>query len=168
MASPQITEPMTMVTDYLLAVQCLVQAIVLARRTPRLGLGSIPFWMAAFVGTAIAALAGGTAHGFALYLGAANLRRVWTVTVAAIAVSSLLMLWAGVRSVQRPYTADPGLRKSGGRWLVRGIGVTLIGFGIQQGVWSPAEYFNHNDLYHVIQMGGLYCFYRGALTLHDF
>ena len=111
MASPHITEPMTMVTDYLLAVQCLVQARVLARRAPTVGLGSIPVWVAAFAGTAIAALAGGTAHGFALYLGSANLRLVWTVTVTAIALSGLVMLWAGVRSVRRPYTADPGLRK---------------------------------------------------------
>ena len=159
---------MTMVTDYLLAAQCLVQAIVLARRAPTRRLGSIPVWMAAFVGTAIAALAGGTAHGFALYLGSANLPLVWTVTVSAIAVSSLVMLWAGVRSVQQPCTADPGLRKSGSRWLVRGIGVTLIALGVQQSGWSPAEHFNHNDFYHVIQMAGLYCFYRGALTLHEF
>jgi hypothetical protein len=27
--------------------------------------------------------------------------------------------------------------------------------------------FNHNDLYHVIQMGGMYLFYRGALVLKD-
>ena len=97
-----------MTTDYLLAAQCLVQARVLARRAPTMRLGSIPVWVAAFAGTAIAALAGGTAHGFALYLGSANLRLVWTVTVTAIAVSSLLTLWAGVRSVRRPYTADPG------------------------------------------------------------
>ena len=167
MASPHITEPMTMVTDYLLAAQCLVQARVLARRAPTVRLGSIPVWVAAFAGTAIAALAGGTAHGFALYLGSANLRLVWTVTVTAIALSGLVMLWAGVRSVRHPYTADRGLRKSGGRWLVRGIGVTLVGLGMQQSGWSPAEHFNHNDLYHVIQMAGLYCFYRGALALHE-
>ena len=157
---------MTMVTDYLLAAQCLIQAGVLALRAPSMRHGSIPVWLAAFGGTAIAALAGGTAHGFALYLGSANLRRVWTVTVAAIAVSSLLMLWAGVHSVRQPCTADVGLRRSGVQWLVRGIGVTLIGLGIQQSGWSPAEHFNHNDLYHVIQMAGLFCFYRGALALH--
>ena len=168
MTSPHITEPMTMATDYLLAAQCLVHATALARRTPPPRLGAIRVWMAAFVGTAIAAFAGGTAHGFALYLSSTNLRLVWTVTVAAIAVSSLVMLWAGVTSVRHPYAADPGLRKSGGRWLVRGIGVTVIGLGMQQSGWSPAEHFNHNDLYHVIQMAGLYCFYRGALALHAF
>ena len=62
-ASPHITEPMTMVTDYLLAAQCLVQPRVLSRRAPTMRLGSIPVWVAAFVGTAIAALAGGTVHG---------------------------------------------------------------------------------------------------------
>ena len=87
--------------------------------------------------------------------------------MTAIAVSSLLMLWAGVRSVRRPHTSDPGRRKSGARWLIRGIGVTLVGLGIQQSGWSLAEHFNHNDLYHLIQMAGLYCFYRGALALHE-
>lgn len=29
------------------------------------------------------------------------------------------------------------------------------------------DYLNHNDLYHVIQMGGMYLFYRGALALKD-
>ena len=38
---------------------------------------------------------------------------------------------------------------------------------MQQSGWSLAEHFNHNDLYHVIQMVGLYCFYRGALALHE-
>ena len=61
MASPHITEPMTTVTDYQLAAQCLIQARVLACRAPTMRLGSIPVWVAAFAGTAIAALAGGSA-----------------------------------------------------------------------------------------------------------
>ena len=74
MASPHITEPMTMATDYLLAAQCLIQAGVLARRAPAMRFGSVPVWVAAFAATAVAALAGGAAHGFAIYLGSANLR----------------------------------------------------------------------------------------------
>ncbi|MDZ4854296.1 MAG: hypothetical protein SGJ26_05485 [Nitrospirota bacterium] len=27
--------------------------------------------------------------------------------------------------------------------------------------------FNHNDLYHVVQMGGMSLFYRGALVLKE-
>ena len=29
------------------------------------------------------------------------------------------------------------------------------------------DHFNHNELYHVIQMGGMYLFYRGARVLKD-
>jgi hypothetical protein len=31
--------------------------------------------------------------------------------------------------------------------------------------FSLHRYVNQNDIYHVIQMGGLYCLYRGALDL---
>ncbi len=30
---------------------------------------------------------------------------------------------------------------------------------------SLHQHVNQNDIYHVIQMGGLYCLYRGALNL---
>jgi Family of unknown function (DUF6962) len=29
------------------------------------------------------------------------------------------------------------------------------------------RHFNHNDLYHVIQMVGMYVFYKGAILLRD-
>jgi hypothetical protein len=32
---------------------------------------------------------------------------------------------------------------------------------------APHRLFNHNDLYHVIQMVALYAFYRGGLQLVD-
>ena len=51
-------------------------------------------------------------------------------------------------------------------WLWRAVILTLIGLAAQQSGWSLHERFNHNDLYHVVQMAGLYCLYRGALTLN--
>jgi len=37
----------------------------------------------------------------------------------------------------------------------------------QQSRVSIHRYFNHNDLYHVIQAGALYCLYRAGALLHD-
>jgi len=31
---------------------------------------------------------------------------------------------------------------------------------------SLHQHFNHNDVYHVVQIVGLYFFYKGAVLLH--
>jgi hypothetical protein len=43
--------------------------------------------------------------------------------------------------------------------------VTLAGVAVQLGGWGLHTHFNHNDIYHLVQMAGLYCLYRGALKL---
>jgi hypothetical protein len=52
-------------------------------------------------------------------------------------------------------------------WLVGGVLVSFLAAGIQFNEIALHQHFNHNDLYHVIQMGGMYLFYRGALVLKD-
>ena len=53
------------------------------------------------------------------------------------------------------------------KWLVSGALVTLAGFAIQQAPIRPNLDFNHNDIYHIIQIGALYLFFRGARLLKD-
>jgi hypothetical protein len=157
-----LSEPSTMLTDYALTLLCGWFALTLYLRSEgrRLGL-----WIAAFGVTAFAALAGGTAHGFRIPLGDAW-AGVWRVTVASIAASSALLIAAGFRSALRPETADGEARRRGRAWLKRAIGVSLLGLAVLVRKLAPHPAFNHNDLYHVIQMGGLYCLYRGAALLH--
>ncbi len=157
-----MTEPATVLTDYALALLCAFFAFSLYRRSggPKTGL-----WVAAFSVTALAALAGGTAHGFRVPLGE-NWSTVWGVTVASIAASSGLLIAAGIRSVLRPDAKDQTARREGVRWLKRAIGVTLAGLAVLALKLAPHRSFNHNDLYHGIQMSGLYCLYRGAVLLH--
>ena len=50
-------------------------------------------------------------------------------------------------------------------WLAAGIVVCAIGAAVQHSGLAPHEHFNHNDLYHVIQMLGLYLLYRGGARL---
>lgn len=154
-----------MVTDYALAGLCLYFAAVLWRRSRHGGERRVGLWVAAFLVTAVAAILGGTAHGFRIPLGE-NWAVVWNLTVITIAVSSVLLIGAGVRSVLRSEAAHDVARRHGITWLKRGIAISLVGLAVLVGKLSLHEHFNQNDLYHVIQMGGLYCLYRGARLLH--
>jgi hypothetical protein len=44
--------------------------------------------------------------------------------------------------------------------------VTLAGFAIQQTNIQLTDNFNHNDIYHVMQIVALYLFFRGARHSH--
>jgi hypothetical protein len=52
-------------------------------------------------------------------------------------------------------------------WIVAGVLVSIVGAAIQALELAPHPRFNHNDLYHVIQIGALWCFFRGASALRD-
>jgi hypothetical protein len=52
-------------------------------------------------------------------------------------------------------------------WLIGGVLVSFLAAGVQFNEIALHQNFNHNDLYHVIQMAGMYLFYRGALVLRD-
>ena len=43
----------------------------------------------------------------------------------------------------------------------------FVGAGIQQGGFSLHSHFNHNDLFHVVQMGAFYLLFRGASTVES-
>ncbi len=157
-----VSEPATMITDYALTLLCAYFALSLLRRSlgQRIGL-----WVSAFSVTAFAALAGGTAHGFRIPL-EESWSLVWKITVVSIALGSALLIAAGIRSALRPETRDESARRSGHSWLKRAVAVSLLGVVVLVFRLSPHPLFNHNDLYHVIQMGGLICLYRGAVLLH--
>jgi hypothetical protein len=58
-------------------------------------------------------------------------------------------------------------RAASAPWLVGGVLVSYLAAAVQFNEIALHQHFNHNDLYHMIQMGGMYLFYRGALTLKD-
>jgi hypothetical protein len=149
-----------MLTDYVLTAGCVYWAIRLrAHRRSAL-------WRAAFLVTGFAALAGGTAHGFRVPLGE-SWESLWRVTVTSIAASSALLIAAGLRSGLGPATRDADRRRLGIRWLLGAVGITIVALGALLARVSPHVHFNQNDLYHLIQMAGLYALYRGAQCLHD-
>lgn len=75
---------------------------------------------------------------------------------AALAVLLVGSLYAMVR-----------WRSPGTGWMVAGVGVSLVAGLVQVRRIAPHRYFNHNDLYHVVQMVALYLFYRGGALLVD-
>lgn len=162
-----ISEPTTTLTDYAMALQCVLHAVALRRaviaadRPPDV---AARLYLAGFTMAAWASFAGGSSHGFRSQLGA-YWSPVWTFTVWAIVTAFVLLIAAGVRSAARPVVADPASRRSGRRWLLVGFGTTAIGLTLLVQKVSFHQHFNHNDLYHVVQMGGLYGVCRGGRRL---
>ena len=58
-------------------------------------------------------------------------------------------------------------RAPGMAWLIVGVLVSLVAGIVQARRLALHRHFNHNDLYHVIQMAALYAFYRGGALLVD-
>jgi len=74
--------------------------------------------------------------------------------IAIIDYGSSLVFWLG---------AALGLRRAWSGWMIAAIGLCVGAALVQQLQLAPAPWFNHNDLYHVIQALGLVAFYRAAL-----
>lgn len=65
----------------------------------------------------------------------------------------IMMLWEWNKGV-----AGTGL-------VACGLGVSFFAAGVQLLSWDPHKYFNHNDLYHVIQLAGMWIVYCGILQI---
>jgi hypothetical protein len=74
--------------------------------------------------------------------------------------SILMAFILGAMGLSYVSTGSPGAK-------LIAVGI-LISFGaaaVQRSGFKLARHFNHNDIYHVIQLIGLYFFYKGALLL---
>ena len=50
-------------------------------------------------------------------------------------------------------------------WIVGGVLLSFVGAAIQQSGFSLHQHFNHNDLFHIMQMVAFYLLYRGGKVL---
>jgi hypothetical protein len=48
------------------------------------------------------------------------------------------------------------------RWMIAAVAVSVAAGAVQAMKLAPHPHFNHNDLYHVIQIAAMWLFYRGA------
>jgi hypothetical protein len=155
-----ITEPVTMLTNFVLAAASLVFAFLLYRIIGPRNRVSAWLWCAGFLTSAAAASFGATYHGFKLYFDSSTLHTFWSLIMYSIGASTGLWV-AGCHAAY--------IRKEDGsmKWIACGIAVTLIGAVVQQTGFRHNYDFNHNDAYHMIQVLGLYFFFKGAIRLND-
>lgn len=87
-----ITEPMTMLTDYVVAIETLFFAIFLFGISHRQRKTSVRLWGIGFIIFSVAAILGGTYHGFAYYLGESGRKDFWQGMIYLLSFSSFFML----------------------------------------------------------------------------
>ena len=156
----QINEPITTLTDFALGTASLAFAYLLSRILGPRNLTSAWLWCAGFITSGIAALLGATYHGFKPYFDAGIQHTFWSAIMYSMGATAGLML-AGCHAAN--------VRKDAVsmKWLLSGIGVSLIGGVIQATGFRHNAEFNHNDAYHVIQILGLYLIFKGASRMRD-
>jgi hypothetical protein len=154
----QITEPVTMLTDYALGAANLCFAILTytnfnsTRRVTGLLL------LLGYLGEAISGFAGGTFHGFAAEFQKASIQSLWNITMLS-AGATLAFLASAV------HAAD--VHRESGKWIVAGVVTAVAGLGIQATGFRSKQPFNHNDVFHIILIAAMYLFFRGAHKLRD-
>lgn len=83
-----MSEPITTLTDYAIALQCLLLAALLWPRRS----WATRLWSLAFVCTGLAAGLGGTLHGFAVHWSAPKIQVLWSGLIYSLGLASLCML----------------------------------------------------------------------------
>jgi hypothetical protein len=170
-------EPMTVFTDYLLAMAAGWFGYRLWRAQKRL-------WAFAFFFTAAASILGGTYHGLAY-------EPLWKPTVYAVGLASLFLLaglgrpfmvfgllkfavyavWMATHDDFKYVIYDYGttlmivgvvglFKRSW--WIVGSVAVSVLAAAVQQSGLALHRHFNHNDLYHLIQIVALWMLMKSA------
>ena len=93
-----ISEPITTLTDYAIALESLVLGSILLDRGIARGQLAPQLWGVAFGSVAVAAGLGGTCHGFVLELDNRIVRVLWQGMVYALSFASFFMLLAAIKS----------------------------------------------------------------------
>lgn len=170
------------------------------------------WWALAFVALALAALLGGTFHGFRQLLAGGVLPILWKMTVLTVGIASFGMVAGSASAVTAGglrrglvglalvklvfysgwmlfhdsfiyVIADTGTalavvailhvwsavrrRDSASRWMLAGVGVSIVAAAVQASHVGLHPNFNHNDLYHLIQIVAMTLFFAGIQRLVD-
>jgi uncharacterized protein DUF6962 len=190
-----ISEPMTLVTDYLLGGVTAWLSYLLFKKQN----ASTRFWAIAFAALAVGAVLGGTWHGFV------QSDLLWKATVLSVGVASFAMVagsaiatvtgaarklllglvflkfvfycaWMLQRDEFIFVVLDTGIAFAAvaalhlwrfNPWIVAGVAVSVMAGLVQASGFDLHRHFNHNDLYHMIQIAAMVLLYRGARLLRD-
>jgi hypothetical protein len=198
-----LTEPITMLTDYMLSLLSLWFASEVWRKLKGQEKIAALFWLGAFTFSGLAALFGGTHHGFTNFYSEGLGANLWLATCLAINCANLFLcltttighkskVWLGIfvvkffifvvltlayanfilAALDYLLTLIVLLTLNGYRFkltraphnlkILQGVIVAFVGIGIQLSGFGLHEHFNHNDIFHIIQMFSSYLFYRGC------
>ena len=192
-----IHEPMTLLTDYVLAGVTAALCFLLFKHSEIHN--SRKFWALAFAALAVGAFLGGTWHGFlqsdllwkatVLTVGVASFAMLagsacavlagrWRSFVLAFAIVKLIIYsgWMLVHDEFIFVVVDTGVAFAAvallhlwqlNGWILAGVAVSVAAALAQASGFALHRNFNHNDLYHVIQIAAMVLFYRGARQLRD-
>lgn len=58
-------------------------------------------------------------------------------------------------------------RNCASSWILGGVGVSALAAGVQASGLALHRHFNHNDLYHLVQIAAMALFFLGARQLED-
>ena len=111
-----------------------------------------------FVAQAVSGFAGGTFHGFALQLETSTRQLFWNVVVFSVG-ATLGFLGSAI------HAAD--VQRENGKWLVGAVVIAVAGLGVQLTGFRAHRDFNHNDIFHMIQIVAMSMFFRGSRRLLD-
>ena len=114
-----ISEPSTLITDYLLGGFTAVLAWKMT--TLRSTEAAVRYWAAALAGTAAASFAGGTFHGFGPAMAPSAGALLWTITTLAMGVASFFLLAAAVTAAfvgraRRAFVIAAAVKLAGYSW----------------------------------------------------
>ena len=111
-----ISEPTTLITDYLLGTLAEVCAVLLLKDNGTLRQQSVRLWALALIATAMASYLGGTFHGFQQALGAPIAGVLWKATTISMGFASFFLLAAAFSA---------GFSHEDRRWLIAAAAVKL-------------------------------------------
>ncbi|HJS76214.1 MAG TPA: hypothetical protein VJ778_02290 [Burkholderiales bacterium] len=192
-----LSEPMTLATDYLLGAVTASLCVRLARNRQSQksrtfwALAFAAVALAAFLGgtwhgflqgklvwKATLLAAGGAS--FAMLAGSAFAVLSGTPRAVVLALASAkFLVYAAVMLTRDEFlfvAIDSGIAFTlvaalhlwrWNAWIVAGVAVSVLGALVQASGLAPHRHFNHNDLYHVIQVAAMLLLYRGARRLTD-
>jgi Family of unknown function (DUF6962) len=115
---------------------------------------------ASFSGAVRRWLIGAAAVKFVIYTAWMLLHDAFVFVIADYGSTLLIVL----------FLAASGRLQGAGRhraYIAGGIAVSLAAAAIQQSGIDLHRHFNHNDLMHVVQMGGVWLLYEGGVRLRD-
>lgn len=125
-----------------------------------LSVGLVSFFLGSSV--ALAFLAAGVARIARIIL----LAQFGVYAIAALFIDDFWLVIADYGSVMLAILVVCAIRRSNGaaRWIAASILISFAASALQMSSIRVGS-FNHNDVYHVVDVVALYCFYRGGMLL---